>query len=354
VTSSAIEYRLAKDNDRDAILALLAAKRDPGDRAAYVADRTSFWNWLHIDNPAADDESPLFVIAEEGATVVGAFGVIPARALVDGLVRTVYWTTDLVVQEEMRGRGVGKKLLHEVFGLRDVCLTGTMTDQAMLMHERAGSRSIGLVRHLILLNSVVSFSGFTVWLRNRYRSWKIEREVGPEDFAVEQCSVEEIGDEFDELWSRKAPEIAFGVVRDRRYMQWRYAEHPSNSYECLIARRENRLCGVVVLRVRRSGGTTRGRIIDVIVPRSETILMPVLLARAIQWFQSRGVHDVDALSADVEFQNLLQEWGFVNLPESENRHLTLNSAEGVDVNRLLSTSAQWLISLGDTDNDVRL
>ena len=53
--------------------------------------------------------------------------------------------------------------------------------------------------------------------------------------------------EADELWAELAAEPGCGLVRDQRYLNWRFADAPL-PYRCLEVRNRDRLCGVAVLR----------------------------------------------------------------------------------------------------------
>lgn len=67
----------------------------------------------------------------------------------------------------------------------------------------------------------------------------------------------------DRLWQRLAPHSALLLIRDRRYVRWRYADHPLHHYELLGLSLGGYTLGWVV--TRRDG--TRWLIVDLLLPR---------------------------------------------------------------------------------------
>ena len=56
----------------------------------------------------------------------------------------------------------------------------------------------------------------------------------------------------DELWKRLKLEKGFALVRDSKYWQHRYLEHPLSKYSIFTIRKSGQLCGIIVTRLYRS------------------------------------------------------------------------------------------------------
>jgi hypothetical protein len=99
-------------------------------------------------------------------------------------------------------------------------------------------------------------------------------------------------DVIDALWQRMAADFKDSIigVRDARYVQERYRQHPTVKYECLLVRRF--LAGTAVgLAVVRRPDAERVELMDLIGPRRS---FPALLATVRQWAAGHGAQRVTA------------------------------------------------------------
>jgi hypothetical protein len=95
--------------------------------------------------------------------------------------------------------------------------------------------------------------------------------------------------EIDELWCRVRATTTCSVRRDRRYLQWRYVDHPERSaYELWAARAGDRLGGLAVLRARAGLLPDATAIVDWVVPADDAAADALLVAAA------RRQHEVGA------------------------------------------------------------
>ena len=92
--------------DQDALLSFL--------RIAYPDDprksEPSYWKWHFPDNPhAKPGDVPLWVV-RRGEEIVGQLATIPVELKVGEESTPTIWIIDLIVHEDLRGRGIGKRL----------------------------------------------------------------------------------------------------------------------------------------------------------------------------------------------------------------------------------------------------
>ena len=97
--------------------------------------------------------------------------------------------------------------------------------------------------------------------------------------APEVVPVARFGDAAEALWARCAAELGTGTVRDPRYLNWRYAEHPDIPHLLLEARSGTELRGLAAL---RAGGYDPRlfSLLDWLVPFEDRATERALLARA--------------------------------------------------------------------------
>ena len=94
-------------------------------------------------------------------------------------------------------------------------------------------------------------------------------------------------DRFDAFWERVSIDYSIIVVRDRRYLNWRYVDAPNARYTIYVAEREGEICGYVVLGDNRSRGLVCGYIYDVIASLGQEDIIQCLVSKAIEHFQSK-------------------------------------------------------------------
>jgi hypothetical protein len=77
--------------------------------------------------------------------------------------------------------------------------------------------------------------------------------------------VAEFGPEFDRLWREASRQLRVAIIRDSRYLNWRYRSHPIYSYRALSLRRNGELSGFIVTTQRNISGLNACLIVDLLV-----------------------------------------------------------------------------------------
>ena len=195
------------------------------------AQTVAHWRWQFL---APDGVPRVTVARDERGEVVAHFGCVPRRAVVDGVACMVSNGVDSMVAPEHRA-GLTRRSLFvrlgelyvESFGWPgpDHFGYGLPSPAAL----RIGSRQLGYVplREAELLVRPVAPSPRCVP--------GLDVQIGPEAPR-----------DHDELWARVAAQRTLTVVRDRRYMAWRYERRPGGAYQFVLARRGGALAALAV------------------------------------------------------------------------------------------------------------
>jgi len=75
--------------------------------------------------------------------------------------------------------------------------------------------------------------------------------IPPRSASVQVERADRFAEDFDELWARAREQYRFTLVRDSRYLNWRYVEGPT-PYRRWVARREQQAAGCLVAFVART------------------------------------------------------------------------------------------------------
>jgi hypothetical protein len=169
------------------------------------------------------------------------------------------------------------------------------------------------------------------------------------DAAVEEIG--RFGFDADDLWNRASRGLKVALVRDARYLNWRYRDHPLYRYDAYAARRDATLDGILVATTREVGGLHCYLIVDALVDRwsndTVTALCDAVVARA----RARGADVVGALAASgSDFYRVLRKQGFFPLPERLSpKEFNASGTVFLDSAASALNPAAWHFAWGDTD-----
>jgi hypothetical protein len=139
----------------------------------------------------------------------------------------------------------------------------------------------------------------------------------------------------DALWGTCASTYERAVVRDYRYLDWRYQKHPLGRYAFVRAETERDLLGILVVRIHGE----HLRIVDYVGPAEDLKLKKAMVTYTInRW---RHVTQISAVTSDAQFGECLLAAGFLRL-RSKPRFFRCEQE---------SSDAKWFIMAGDSDGE---
>ena len=213
-----------------------------GFNVSFTQDR---FEWLYRRNP--DGESTAwFVQDERTGEVAGCTAVFPRRIQIRGHAREVVgWNCgDFCVMPRYRAGGAAIKLRRAARDAVDAGVTPFLyahpNDKMLQIHMRVGhsplGRMIRMARPTRLARRDILGRIGTFALRHA----RVDRLSARTD----DCSVERsLPDSVDSLFDRVRKDLGTALVRDSRYLQWRFAECPLQQYGFILSRRRAELSG---------------------------------------------------------------------------------------------------------------
>jgi len=164
-------------------------------------------------------------------------------------------------------------------------------------------------------------------------------------------SIERFDSRFDKLWLDFTKNIKVAVVRDCKYLNWRFIDKPDGDYFCYGLFKEEQLLGYVVFCTRKKHGGNVGYVMELIGDLADENVLTKLLEFASS----------EMIKADVDF---ILAWNFKFSPSSKafkkcsyfslhNRlrpiELHFGYAGLSENNALLSSRENWYLSYADSD-----
>ncbi len=293
--------------------------------------------WRYRENPAGAHRT--MVATLDGGDVIASVTGVPLRGCLAGRPATVAAIQDAMVHPSYRAAILGRRGLF-------VCTAGewirTFTTGPDPIAFAFGTPQ---TRHAKLGKLAI---GYELWSEVRYLVREAEdtlvkriRRRLPDPRIVE---VRAFGDAADELWQRLAPAYPSAVVRDARYLRWRYDEAPEREYLRLALRAGNgRWAAWIVMRVQGETAT----IVDALLPPGPFRAASALLYRAIGMALQREADFIQAWSLPGSpLDALLGRSGFARRPW-EGAHFAARLLDrSLDKARV---RGEWYFQPGDAD-----
>jgi hypothetical protein len=160
--------------------------------------------------------------------------------------------------------------------------------------------------------------------------------------------IEAFDERVDELCARvRNPEQAT-VVRDHRYLNWRYPQRPDATYLMFGLERAARLDGFLVARMSTYLGMRWGNLIDFLAADYARDL-PALLAVAMEEFRRGQVAAVSCYATDLAARGALFRSGFFPIPQRKPiRFVHFIRPDRPDLAKFKAVKA-WYLTMGDGD-----
>ncbi len=185
--------------------------------------------------------------------------------------------------------------------------------------------------------------------RFRVQSPKSEAEGWTLDLQdIQVLRHEFAGPDFDELWSDIGGAYSNAVVRDARWVQWRYLDAPTAPYSLLLASRKGRPTGYIAYRTVTSGARRIGRIADIFARPNDTQTTRALVREAISDLRRSGADSVVVLVAVGSLlYSTMRAQGFL-FNRGEYKVAFIRLSEAIDA-QTINDPGKWLLTGGDFD-----
>lgn len=222
--------------------------------------------WQFLNNP----ESSSFIdilFDQNKLKTAGIYAVSCVQFKIDNKIKLGAQSLDTLIDIDYRGLGLFIKMAKDVY-------TKAKDGGVVLIYGFPNGSSIHgfstklawkvldpvpfLIRPLNTRYFTKKIS-FMKWLPNvrlKWNGYKVNNK-----YIVK--SIREIPREADEIWASFSKTFHVGVVRDRRYLNWRYMQKPGEHYEYAACYSERQEClGFVIYAVKRKHGGKIGYVME--------------------------------------------------------------------------------------------
>jgi len=221
-------------------------ERFPGRTAA------DFFRWKYLENPLGE---AVVGAAMAGDRAVSTVAAVPKVLQVGADARTAYELGDFLTDERYRRRGLFSQLVEMVCSeaaRRGAALAYVRPNEnafAILVRHLRFHEPIQLQarRYLALGRALTRRYGVPAGLVRLTGLDRVSRLAlgGPRPRGFDVERVERFDRETDEFWERVRADYPFVMVRDSKYLNWRFADSPT-PYRSWIVRRNGAMAGFLV------------------------------------------------------------------------------------------------------------
>ncbi len=331
----------------------------PASRLVKV-EEPEYHKWKCCDNPA---EPGYIWLAEDGDRIVATASMTPKKMKILGGTILAAETGDTFTLAEHQGKGIFtslvksttsealKKGIDFIYGFpntnslpgyinklgygqitspRLYYLGRPLNMKKILSQKLKSSLVARILSPLLEIISRVIFKLATIG-------------VNKSNLAVSQVS--SFPEDVEKLWERVGADYDVILVRDKKYLEWRYVSAP-NRYLILIARsKEGEVSGYMIARISDMEDRRVGFMVDFLTLENNRRVFNRLVVALLEVFRSNKVDIIStwAVKGNFYYKNLVR-LGF--LPWTKIPLICYKSQLG---NKILNKAYKWHFTMGDSD-----
>ena len=291
-------YRAGDEAD---ILALNRMEHGPTDIQATLED----FEWRYAQNPAG--QAIISVVRDcDSGSVVGFIWIVPLRICVFGEEWLAAFGTNLLIHPGYRDTFAFAKLMRtfrQAFIDQDIPFHYSFISENT--YSRLRQQDPRVVLEVPLLARPLDMMKLArAHFNSRWQRLIVEiggqlatpllfraRQVDPDKHNFALHVLDGFDERFDDFWARVKDNYPVMVIRDHRYLAWRFAEISGRQHRILVVQVGGEMIGYTVLRCANIREIPTGLVMDLLVetgPRGEAA-GACLMAEALRYFRSENM-----------------------------------------------------------------
>jgi len=354
--TTARSHRIYKQGDEQNIYDL--AKAVWGEQVPEKEQWIKGWKWMFTDNPAGNS---IIWLAEHDGKLIGEYPLVMADMKIGNKIVKAAQIADTMTHPEYRRQGIaftlGREALSQLRRQGAYLAFGFPTAEAYPLHIKSGYLDICAVQTLFkplnlrnlleeylthnkpLIGSLSAVAKLA--LKTIFRAQKPPKVEG---LTITQLL--QFDDRFNDFWKLISNDYNISIVRDKRYLNWRYMNMPNAKYTVYVAEKDNEVCGYIVLDYKCQRQLFLGRILDIIAPRDQQNVIQHLISKAVEHFEQEKVDAITTGIVAHRYYHSFLKVGFIPSIRSKSRFIAYNASTYLS-DDYLKDSNNWFIQLGD-------
>lgn len=343
-----VRYRPA---DRPAVWALLRETFAAADAERLIRQ----WDWKYEANPFNQDGAPYVLLLKKQAEVIGLYGGLFLRFIVGGRECVVHHGCDMSVHPAYRGAHLSKRLRNRNRTDNPLHFSwqNATSYQVVRAEKVQGVPLVSVVKPLAL--------GYVIERASGHR-WRGRRTVPEGEGALpgvrrggwQVTEIDGFDERFDRLWQRACRDYPVMLVRDRRYLDWRFTQRPDARYRVLAATAGAEVSGYLVLRCTVKDGEPWGYVVDFLVEGRRQSVFSALLTEAVAQLRRDGAKAVGCRVTVPPYRSFFYRHGFIRYPWRSGGYIRARANLPDVALQPFGDVRQWFLTMGDGDLEMSL
>jgi predicted N-acetyltransferase YhbS len=325
------------------------------------------WKWRYKENPVG---LITIVLAEDKSGLVGQYALHPIRMKIGNSTRIAALSLDTMVHPDYRGQGMFIKLARHLYesvvrqgipliygfpneashrgfvarlGWVDLCKRVPLFVKPLNMKRILGTKVDNKL--FLIVGGRFGQAGLSLL-------YPTIRSELPDGCTIQQ--VRSFDERVDRLWEEASSGLNIILVRDRRYLNWRYVEKPRDSYTIFIAERAEGIVGYIVLKSAAKFGLQIGFVVDLLAVPERPDISRCLVSKAVKYFKEVRMDIVSCLMLKHgPYIRALKANGFLSMPTRfypQEMYLGAHSNTEEYPAEFITDPNYWYITWGDHDD----
>jgi GNAT superfamily N-acetyltransferase len=282
-----------------------------------------WWQWIHRNSPFGP---ATIIVAEINGRIIGHHATIPVPIKIGDQATRGSHGIGLMVHPDYRRQGLFIAMANALrlspsVGYRSISV-GTPSDQA-----HSGFVNKLNVSEICEVPNLVKVIDWGTVLKQHYkipafagrpfcyiREQFMYRMPSPKDNGIKIEEVTSFDERIDTFWQKASKMKNIMIIRDRKYLNWRYVANPGNKNKIWMATKQQEIAGYIVSNLEK-GVLARGYIVDILTLPGEDRVARLLIARAIRYLKEEGAATISCrMLPDTPYYRILRKMGFVRRP----------------------------------------
>jgi N-acetylglutamate synthase-like GNAT family acetyltransferase len=365
VSTKGIIIRAATKSDYPAIASLL--DKTFGDIP--YEKRLRLWEWRHNLNPASRPDTPPFLVAEKNNEIVGVHGLTPLRMQIRSEEIAATCSCDLAVDEKARSAGMKLKLRALDREISPLHISTSANEPAYKITMALGGKPLnaGRKKYIKLLKISAYLKRLVVGklggagkilalpasaIIGKPLDWIIQsgikKKPGKHNSKYELRIINKFDERFDDFWKGYSEGWNVAVVRDSKYLNWRYIQYPFKGIIPLgLFEGDKVLAFGVIHNVNIENLPPFSVILELFSQdRNEDYALTLLRAMLSEAIAA-GSHDITAMTPESYLERIFKKQSFHPRMAQLSPYTYKNNSAMTDDQ--IEIENKWLFSMGDGD-----
>lgn len=316
------------------------------------------WMWMFSNNPAGNS---IIWLAEHNGKLVGSYPLIMLDMKIGNLQGKGGQIADTMTHPQYRRQGIaftlGEKALAQLKEQKALLAFGFPTEEAYPLHMNSGWIDVCSIQTMVkplnlgnILNKYLAYGKSLIDIFSKFGELPLKSIFGyRKPSMVDGLTISKISHfdkDCDDFWDMISKDFNIIVVRNRDYLNWRYVDMPNAKYTLYAAEKNKKLYGYMVLDYKYHNGLVFGRILDIVAPLDQEVIIQCLVSKAIEHFKQKKVDAIYSSIISSRYRHSFLKNGFIPFPRSNARLIAYMASPQISEG-FLKNPKNWFIQLGD-------